>query len=131
MPEAQPAPAGTAVKVYLDDGGDKRLVGRADVLDTHDPVFEVPLFGGASMIDEWFTLGTVTQSPRAADPCGEALCAAVRGHRPEVLPGWQPLSSQRAGRQLCTPSHWAARYAAIPTLLVHGRLTVSRPARMS
>ncbi len=34
------------MRVYLDDGSDKRLVGQADMPEDTGPVYEVPLFGG-------------------------------------------------------------------------------------
>ena len=49
--------------VYLDENGNKRLIGRADVPDDCGPVYEVPLFGAASVIAERFTVGAVTHLP--------------------------------------------------------------------
>ena len=80
------------MKVYLDDGGDKRLIGRADVPDGHGPVYEVPLFGTASIIAERFTIGTVTHLPRGGAPVVERAVLLAPGQLVE-RPGWQPLAS--------------------------------------
>ena len=83
-----------AVKVYLDDDGNKRLVGRADVPDGQGPVYEVPLFGPTSIIVETFALGTVTHMPTGGGaPVVERAVLLALDQRPELLPGWQPLAS--------------------------------------
>lgn len=82
------------MKVYLDDGGDKRLIGRADVPDGHGPVYEVPLFGAASVIAERFALGTVTHLPAGGGaPVVERAVLAAPGQLVDLLPGWHPLAS--------------------------------------
>jgi len=81
------------MKVYLDDGGEKRLIGRADVLEDCGPVFEVPLFGAASIIAERFTIGGVTHLPAGGTPVVERAVLAAPGQPVELLPGWQPLAS--------------------------------------
>ncbi|MFC7544648.1 hypothetical protein ACFQU2_41925 [Siccirubricoccus deserti] len=53
------------MKVYVDEGGDKRLIGRADVPPEEGPIYEVPLFGTASVIVERYTIGTVTRFPQS------------------------------------------------------------------
>lgn len=81
------------MKVYLDDG-ERRLVGRADVPDHVGSVFEVPLFGSASVITERFTIGTVTHLPRdGGPPIIERVVLLASGQPPELLPGWQALVS--------------------------------------
>ena len=82
------------MKVYLDDAGEKRLLGRADVPEDTGPAYEVHLFGTASTIADRFTIGIVTHQPRGtAAPVVERVVLLVPGQRPEVLPGWQPLAS--------------------------------------
>lgn len=82
------------MKVYFDDGGDKRLIGRADVPDEHGPVYEVSLFGPTSIIAERFALGTVTHMPAGGcAPVVERAVLLALGQRPELLPGWQALAS--------------------------------------
>ncbi len=82
------------MKVCLDDGGEKRLIGRADVPDEHGPALEVPLFGPASIIAERFTIGTVTHlPPNGGPPMVERAVLLEPGQLAEVLPGWQPLAS--------------------------------------
>jgi hypothetical protein len=82
------------VKVYLDDGGDKRLVGRADVPDTHGPVYEVPMFTATSVIVERYTVGVVTHLPEGGGaPVVERAVLLTPGQPPDLLPGWQPLAS--------------------------------------
>ncbi len=81
------------MKVYLDENGDKRLVGRADVPEDCGPVFEVMLFGGASTIAEVFTVGTVTRLPEGGGaPVVERAVLAAPGQLVEVLPGRAPLA---------------------------------------
>ena len=82
------------MKVYLDDSGQKRLLGRADVPDDTGPVYQVLLFGSASTIADQFTIGTVTSLPLGGGaPIVERAVLLASGQRPEVLPGWQPLAS--------------------------------------
>jgi hypothetical protein len=82
------------VKVYVDDGGEKRLIGRADLSPDSKPVLEVRLFGVHAIICEQFTIGTVTRLPAgAAGPVVERAVLLAPGQPPELLPGWQPLAS--------------------------------------
>ena len=82
------------MKVYLDDCGEKRLVGRADVPDSIGPLLEVPLFGAGSVIREQFVIGTVTHlRPSGGFPVVERAVLLAPGQPPELLPGWQPLAS--------------------------------------
>lgn len=82
------------MKVYLDEDGNKRLVGRADVSEDAGPVYEVPLFGAASAIVECFAIGAVTHLPEGGDaPVVERAVLAAPGQLVDLLPGWQPLSS--------------------------------------
>ena len=82
------------MKVYVDDGGDKRLVGRADVPEECGPVFEVPMFGAASTIAERFTIGAVTHLPEGGGaPVVERAVLAAPGQLVELLPGWVALAA--------------------------------------
>jgi hypothetical protein len=82
------------VKVYLDDNGERRLIGRADVPESAGPVFEAPLFGAASTIAESFAVGTVTHLPEGGGaPVVERAVLAAPGQLVELLPGWEPLAS--------------------------------------
>jgi hypothetical protein len=82
------------MRVFLDDGGEKRLLGRADIPGDVGAVYEVRLFGPSSIIREAFTVGTVTQlGPGKLDLGGERVILLAPGQRPELLPGWQPLAS--------------------------------------
>ena len=82
------------MKVYLDESGEKRLIGRADVPDDGAPVYEVSLFGAASTIAESFTVGTVTHLPNdGGAPVVERAVLAAPGQLVELLPGWQPLAA--------------------------------------
>ena len=82
------------MKVYLDEDGDKRLVGRADVPEDCGPVFEVPMFGRVSIIVESFAIGTVTHLPEGGGaPVVERAVLAAPGQSVELLPGWAPLAS--------------------------------------
>ncbi|MBD0273958.1 MAG: hypothetical protein ICV73_18780 [Acetobacteraceae bacterium] len=89
------------MKVYVDEGGERRLVGRAELPEDCGPVYEVLLFGGASTIAEVFTVGAVTRLPEGGGaPAVERAVLAVPGQLVELLPGWVPLrpdvSSKRA-----------------------------------
>jgi hypothetical protein len=82
------------MKVYLDENGSKRLVGRADVPEGTGPVYEVPLFGAASIIAERFTIGAVTHRPAGGSlPVVERAVMLAPGQLADLLPGWQPLAS--------------------------------------
>ncbi|MGG5819628.1 hypothetical protein [Falsiroseomonas sp. HW251] len=82
------------MRVFLDDGGEQRLLGRADIPEDVGAVYELRLFGPASIIREQFTVGTVTHlGPSRHDLRAERVILLEPGQRPELLPGWQPLSS--------------------------------------
>ena len=82
------------MKVYLDDAGEKRLLGRAEVPEDVGAVYELPLFGVASTIVERFAIGTVTHLPAGGGaPVVERVVLLAPDQRPELLPGWQPLAS--------------------------------------
>lgn len=82
------------MKVYMDDGDGRRLVGRADVPEDCGPVFEVPMFGAASTIAEHFMIGAVTHLPDGGGgPVVELAVLASPGQLVELLPGWVPLAS--------------------------------------
>jgi len=82
------------VKVYLDEAGEQRWVGRADIPDDVGFVYEVHLFGASSTITDHFTVGTVTHlGAEPEDIQMERVILLAMGQRPELLPGWQPLAS--------------------------------------
>lgn len=82
------------MRVYVDDDDGRRLVGRADVPEDNGPVYEVSLFGAASVIAERFTVGTVTSLPEGGGaPLAERAVLASPGQLVELLPGWEPLVS--------------------------------------
>ena len=77
--------------VYADEDGEMRLVGHAAVPPDCGPVFEVPLFGPASVIRERFTIGTVTLLPEGGrEPVVIRAVLLSPGQMPELLPGWRP-----------------------------------------
>ena len=83
------------MKVYVDEDGDKRLVGRADVPENCGPVLEVPVFGPAApSIVEVFTVGTVTHLLEGGGaPVVERAVLAAQGQLVSLLPGWASLAS--------------------------------------
>lgn len=81
------------MKVYADEGGEKRLIGRADIPEDCGPVYEVPLFGPSSIIMERFTIGTVTHLPPGGGILTERAVIAAPGQMVDLLPDWQPLAS--------------------------------------
>ena len=75
------------MRFYLDDDDGRRLVGRADVPEDAGPVFEVPMFGAASLIAERFAIGTVTHLPEGGGvPVVERAVLAAPGQLAELLP---------------------------------------------
>jgi hypothetical protein len=82
------------VKVYSDDGGTRRLIGRADIEDDGMPVYRLLLFGAASTIADDYAIGTVTHLPGdGGPPVVERVILLAPGQVAELLPGWQPLAS--------------------------------------
>ena len=82
------------MKVYSDENGDKRLIGRADVPEHSGPVYKVPLFGSVSVIHERFIVGAVTRLPEGGGaPVVERAVLATPGQLVHLLPGWEPLAS--------------------------------------
>lgn len=80
------------MKVYLDEDGERRLVGRADISEAEGPAFEVPLFGPTSIIVETFTIGVVTHVTWEGLVTERAVILSPL-QQPDLLPGWQPLAS--------------------------------------
>ena len=82
------------MKVYLDCGGEKRLIGRADVPADCSPVYEARLLGAASVVTGRFATGAVTHLPDGGGaPVVERAVLAAPGQPVELLPGWVPLAS--------------------------------------
>ena len=82
------------MKVYLEENGETRLVGRADVPAGHGPVLEVPVPDASSVVTERFTVGTVTHIPVAGGaPVVERAVLMAPGQIAKVLPGWVRLAS--------------------------------------
>ena len=82
------------MKVYFEHNGERRLIGRADLPAGTGPVYEVPLFGPVSVIEEKFRIGTVTHLPEdGGAPVVERAVLAVEGQLVGLLPGWTPLAS--------------------------------------
>lgn len=81
------------MKVYLDADGEKRLIGRADIPENVGPIYEVPLFGAVSMIVERYTIGSVTHVLAGGGCRVERAVLLSSVQHPDLLPGWQPLSS--------------------------------------
>ena len=83
------------MKVYVDEDGDKRLIGRAEVPEDCGPALEVPVFGAAApSIVETFAVGAVTHLPGGGGaPVVERAVLAAPGQLVDLLPGWEPLAS--------------------------------------
>ena len=82
------------MKVYCEDNGGRRLIGRADLTESDGPVYAVPLFGPVSVIEERFAIGTVTRLPEGGGaPVVERAVLAAPGQLVDLLPGWTPLAS--------------------------------------
>ncbi len=82
------------MKVYTDDDGGRRLIGRADVPDDCGPVYEVPVVKEAFAVTEEFAVGTVMFAPEGGGaPVAERAVPAAPGRPVEPLPGWAPPAS--------------------------------------
>ena len=82
------------MKVYLEEGGERRLIGRSDLPEDCGPVYEAPMFGAAATIVESLAVGTVTHLPDGGGvPVVERAVLAAPGQLVDLLPGWQPLAS--------------------------------------
>lgn len=82
------------MKVYSDEGGTWRLIGRADIEDDGLPVYRLFLFGTASTITDDYAFCTVTHlSGDSGPPVVERVLLVGPGQVAELLPGWQPLAS--------------------------------------
>ena len=81
------------MKVYTEDAGKHRLIGRADIPADEGPVYELSLFGAASTITEHYMI-QVVMSLQFNSPILVDRGVVLRpGQRPELLPGWTPLAS--------------------------------------
>lgn len=82
------------MRVFIDENGERRLVGRADIPDDVGNVYKIHLFGPTSIIREEFAVGTVTHlGPGKLDLDVERVILLAPDQRPELLPGWQRLAS--------------------------------------
>lgn len=82
------------MKVYRDEEGQMRLIGRADVPDDVGVVLDVALFGPTSSITDRYVIGAVSHlGPGRTDISVERAVIVAEGQYPDFLPGWQPLAS--------------------------------------
>ena len=79
------------MRVFLDDGDQKRLIGTADIPADHGPVYEARLFGSASITTDSFIIVTITQLVHCnSTPVIERVVLVAPGLVSGVLPRWQP-----------------------------------------
>ena len=81
------------MKVFSKDTGETRLIGRCDIEDDGSLVYDVHLLGATSTISERFGIGEVVRYNSAGGYNVERGVLLVPGQQPELLPGWQPLTS--------------------------------------
>lgn len=81
------------MRVFLDDSGEKRLIGTADIPADHGPVYEARLFGSVSTMTDSFTIGMITHFMPAGPCVTERVVLVAPGQVPSILPRWQPLQS--------------------------------------
>lgn len=81
------------MKVFSIDTGRTLMIGRCDVPDDTVDAYDVPLFGAASVIMERFGIGEVNLFRPDGTYTTERGVLLVPGQDPQLLPGWQPLSS--------------------------------------
>lgn len=81
------------MRVYCFDGGERQLIGRADLPDDAGPFYAVPRSGPVSAVEERFVIGTVTRLPAGGGgvPDMERAVLAAPGQPVRLLPGWEPL----------------------------------------
>lgn len=80
--------------MYAEYAGERLLIGRADIPEDVGAVYEVHLFGISSTISEQFVVSTITHlGPSALEIRVERVILLSLGQRPDILPGWQPLTS--------------------------------------
>ena len=75
------------MKVYCFDGGERQLIGRADLPDNAGPFYAVPRSGPVPAVAERFIIGTVTRLPAGtgASEVEQAVLAAP-GQPVHLLP---------------------------------------------
>lgn len=81
------------MKVYLATPEGHRLIGRAEIPEDCGPIYRAHLFGAHSTIIEEFVVGGVASLDIAGAIRVERGILLSPLQRPEVLPGWVPLSS--------------------------------------
>ena len=83
----------STMRVFLDDNGEKRLIGTADVPADHGPVLEIRVFDAASLMTETFTVAALTHLDGEDPPATERVVLVSPLQTPSILPRWQPLTS--------------------------------------
>lgn len=81
------------MKVYVDEDGHKRLIGRAEIPVETGAVHREWLFGGDSSIYEDFAIGSVTIFGSDGSITVERAVVLSPLQRADFLPGWTPLAS--------------------------------------
>jgi len=81
------------MRVFLDDNGEKRLIGTAEVPADQGPLLEVRLFGASSSITETFAIATLTHMRGNDPPAIERVVLVSPLQTPSILPRWQSLAS--------------------------------------
>ena len=82
------------MRVFVDEAGDKRLIGTADIPPDHGPVYEAVLFGSTSAMTDQFIIGTITHlNASGGVPFVERVVLISPAQVPSILPRWQPLAS--------------------------------------
>ena len=81
------------MKVYTVEDGEFRLIGRAEIDENKGPIFKVPLFGASSTIIERYVIKVVMKLQFSSHLEVDRGVVLRPGQRPELLPGWSPLTS--------------------------------------
>lgn len=81
------------MKVFSRDSGETRLLGRCDIPEDTVDVYDVPLLGASSVLMARFGVGEVAFFRPDGSFSVERGVLLVPGQDPQLLPGWQPLSS--------------------------------------
>lgn len=81
------------MKVYLATEEGYRLIGRAEIPADCGPVHREYLFGALSTVVEEFAIGSVASLDSTGTVRVDRGVLLSPLQRPEVLPGWTPLSS--------------------------------------
>lgn len=78
------------MKVFLQDGDALSLIGHADVPENESPWLDVLFQAEGHKIEARFRISAVPAGMLEGS-APERCLVMIRGHRPEILPGWKAV----------------------------------------